>query len=194
MKKAFRIREEQDPAGKIAESEENEVSVASEELVGSIRPLIEQAKARVAQSVNSELVILYWQIGKRISDDLPAESRAEYGAKVVELVSKRLAAEYGKGFRRSNVFHMIRFAEVFDDIKIVQTLSGQLSWYGLQLHRPAEAYDHRRQGLLPRPALLSPQPASYDGHRAEAGQLRCCLQGPDGALSALAGQIRASAG
>lgn len=128
MKKAFRMREEQDPAGKIAESEENEVSVASEELVGSIRPLIEQAKARVAQSVNSELVLLYWQIGKRIRYDLPAESRAEYGAKVVELVSERLAAEYGKGFRRSNVFHMIRFAEVFDDAKIVQTLSGQLSW------------------------------------------------------------------
>ncbi|MBP7066919.1 MAG: DUF1016 family protein [Methanothrix sp.] len=122
------MREEQDPAGKIAESEENEVSVASEELVGSIRPLIEQAKARVAQSVNSELVLLYWQIGKRIRYDLPAESRAEYGAKVVELVSERLAAEYGKGFRRSNVFHMIHFAEVFDDAKIVQTLSGQLSW------------------------------------------------------------------
>ena len=151
--------------GEMEKSGENEIAIASEELVSSIRPLIEQAKAHVAQSVNSELVLLYWQIGKRISDDLPAGSRAEYGAKVVELVSKRLAAEYGKGFRRSNVFHMIRFAEVFDDIKIVQTLSGQLSWYGLQLHRPAEAYDHRRQELLPRPALLSPQPASSGGYR-----------------------------
>lgn len=114
--------------GEMEKSGENEIAIASEELVSSIRPLIEQAKAHVAQSVNSELVLLYWQIGKRISDDLPAGSRAEYGAKVVELVSKRLAAEYGKGFRRSNVFHMIRFAEVFDDAKIVQTLSGQLSW------------------------------------------------------------------
>jgi predicted nuclease of restriction endonuclease-like (RecB) superfamily len=43
-------------------------------------------------------------------------------------VSDNLAAEYGKGFRRSNVFNMARFAEVFDDFKIVQTLSGQLSW------------------------------------------------------------------
>ena len=43
-------------------------------------------------------------------------------------MSERLTAEYGKGFRRSNVFHMIRFAEVFDDPKIVQTLSGLLSW------------------------------------------------------------------
>jgi len=75
MKKAFRMREEQDPAGKIAESEENEVSVASEELVGSTRPLIEQAKARVAQSVNSELVILYWQIGKRVRAGLSMERK-----------------------------------------------------------------------------------------------------------------------
>ncbi len=59
---------------------------------------------------------------------MPAEGKAEYGARAVELVSDRLTAEYGRGFRRSNVFHMIRFAEVFEDPKIVQTRSGQLSW------------------------------------------------------------------
>ena len=128
MEKGLQMKEKSAFVGEMEKSGENEIAIASEELVSSIRPLIEQAKAHVAQSVNSELVLLYWQIGKRISDDLPAGSRAEYGAKVVELVSKRLAAEYGKGFRRSNVFHMIRFAEVFDDAKIVQTLSGQLSW------------------------------------------------------------------
>jgi len=128
MEKGLQMKEKSAVVGEMEKSGENEIAIASEELVSSIRPLIEQATAHVAQSVNSELVLLYWQIGKRISDDLPAGSRAEYGAKVVELVSKRLAAEYGKGFRRSNVFHMIRFAEVFDDAKIVQTLSGQLSW------------------------------------------------------------------
>jgi hypothetical protein len=104
------MREELEAAGKTEELEENEISIASEELVGSIRPLIEKAKARLAQSVNSELVLLYWHIGKRISERLPAENRAEYGAKVVELMCENLTAEYGKGFRRSNVFHMIRFA------------------------------------------------------------------------------------
>jgi hypothetical protein len=73
---------------------------ASERLVGSIRPLIEQVKIHIAQPVNSELVLLYWHISGRISEDLPAENRSEYGAKVVELVSERLTAEYGKGFRR----------------------------------------------------------------------------------------------
>ena len=117
MEKGLQMKEKSAFVGEMEKSGENEIAIASEELVSSIRPLIEQAKAHVAQSVNSELVLLYWQIGKRISDDLPAGNRAEYGAKVVELVSKRLAAEYGKGFRRSNVFHMIRFAEVFDDAK-----------------------------------------------------------------------------
>jgi len=91
--KGLKIKEEMASADEMARSEEDEIAIASEELVGCIRPLIEQAKARVAQSVNSELVMLYWQIGKRISEDLPAEDRAEYGAKVVELVSEKLTAE-----------------------------------------------------------------------------------------------------
>ena len=115
-------------AGQTEKLADNEIAIASKQLVGSIRPLIDQAKARVAQSVNSELVMLYWQIGKRINESLPVEGRAEYGAKVVELVSDALTIEYGRGFRRSNVFNMVRFAEVFKDSQIVQTLSGQLSW------------------------------------------------------------------
>jgi hypothetical protein len=54
--------------------------------------------------------MLYWLLGTRICEDLPAENRAEYGAKIVELVSERLTADYGKRFRRSNVFHMRRFS------------------------------------------------------------------------------------
>jgi predicted nuclease of restriction endonuclease-like (RecB) superfamily len=77
--------------------------------------------------VNSEMVMLYWEIGRRIGEELPEEGRAEYGAKVVELVNERLTAEYGRGFRRSNVFNMLLFSEIFD-LKTVQTLSGQLSW------------------------------------------------------------------
>jgi hypothetical protein len=74
MKKTIQTRDVLPPAGEM-EERDDEISLASEELVGSIRPLIEQAKARVAQSVNSELVMLYWQIGKLIIEDLPAENR-----------------------------------------------------------------------------------------------------------------------
>jgi len=127
MKKELKVREEIPSFDRI-ESGRLPEHLDSEKLIDDVRSLVESSRCRLAQAVNSELVMLYWQIGKRISEDLPAENRAEYGAKVVELVSGRLTAEYGKGFRRSNVFHMIRFAEVFDDAKIVQTLSGLLSW------------------------------------------------------------------
>jgi len=128
MKKNLKVKDELPSAGKMKESGINTDVIDSKRLLDDISCLVENSRRRVAQSVNSELVMLYWQIGERIFEDLPAENRAEYGAKIVELVSESLTAEYGKGFRRSNVFHMIRFAEVFDDAKIVQTLSGLLSW------------------------------------------------------------------
>jgi len=93
--------------------------INSERLIVDVRSLVGELRRSLARAVNTELVMLYWHIGRRISQDLPSENRAEYGAKIVELVSERLTAEYGKGFRRSNVFYMVRFAEVFDDLKIV---------------------------------------------------------------------------
>ncbi|NJR62935.1 MAG: DUF1016 domain-containing protein [Cyanobacteria bacterium CRU_2_1] len=56
------------------------------------------------------------------------EERAEYGEQVVEALSKVLTAEYGRGYSRKSLFHMIRFAEVFPDEGIVSTLSRQLAW------------------------------------------------------------------
>jgi hypothetical protein len=39
-----------------------------------------------------------------------------------------LSAEYGRGFTANNLFHMIRFAEVFPDESIVYALRRELSW------------------------------------------------------------------
>lgn len=103
-------------------------SINYERLIEDVRSLVEESRRSLARAVNAELVLLYWHIGRRISEDLQAESRAEYGARIIELMSERLTTEYVRGFCRSNVFHMMRFAEVFDDLKIVQILSVLLSW------------------------------------------------------------------
>ena len=112
----------------MASAGENEISIASEVLAGSIRPLIEQARARVAQSVNSELVHLYWRIGKRIREEISARRIAGQEKGVVDLLSGTLTREYGRGFSRRNLFNMIRVADTFDEERTVQTLSAQLSW------------------------------------------------------------------
>ena len=43
-------------------------------------------------------------------------------------LSRQLVKEFGNGFSRTNLFRMVRFAEVFPERKIVSTLSIQLSW------------------------------------------------------------------
>ena len=97
-------------------------------LLADIRSLIEQARRRVAASVNADMVMLYWQIGDRIRRHILRQERAEYGGQIVQTLSAQLAAEFGRGFSRANLFNMVRFADGFADPAIVQTLSVQLSW------------------------------------------------------------------
>jgi hypothetical protein len=101
-------------------------------LLADIRQLIFATRERVALAANASLVMLYWQIGRRIRKDILKEKRAEYGEQIVHALSGQLTLEFGRGFTRTNLFNMVRFAEVFPDPKIVHALSGQLSWTHLR--------------------------------------------------------------
>jgi len=103
-------------------------SQVSKRLFKDVRSLIEQSRGRVAQSVNSELVMLYWKVGRRVRKDILGKERSPYGKEIVQTVSGQLVADYGKGFSRSNLFNMVRFSDVFLDEAIVSTLSRQLGW------------------------------------------------------------------
>jgi predicted nuclease of restriction endonuclease-like (RecB) superfamily len=96
--------------------------------LGDVRALVKAARDQTARAVNSALVGLYWHIGSRIRQDVLKEKRADYGERIVETLAAQLTAEYGRGFDRRNLFHMIRFAEVFPDELIVNALRTQLSW------------------------------------------------------------------
>jgi len=102
------------------------------QLLSDIRLMIEQSRHRVSQAINSEMVLLYWNIGKRIREDILKKNRAAYGEEIVQRLSAQLSADYGKGFTLRNLFNMIRFAEVFPDRQIVHALSAQLSWTHLR--------------------------------------------------------------
>jgi len=97
-------------------------------LLSDLRHLIVEARQDVARQVNSTLVMLYWRVGTRIRQDVLEEKRAEYGGQIVSAVSTQLVEEFDQGFSTRNLWHMIRFAEVFPDEKIVNALSTQLGW------------------------------------------------------------------
>jgi len=97
-------------------------------LLAEIRSLIEASREHTARVVNSAMVLTYWSVGDRIRREVVGEERAEYGKQLVKRLAGRLAGEYGGGFSRTNLFNMLRFAETFPELEIVQTLSGQLGW------------------------------------------------------------------
>jgi predicted nuclease of restriction endonuclease-like (RecB) superfamily len=97
-------------------------------LLDDIRDLIRQARETTAQAVNSELVLLYWQVGQRIHRDILKEERAGYGEEILPTLSAKLVNDFGNGFSARNLARMVRFAEVFPQREIVTTLSRQLGW------------------------------------------------------------------
>ena len=97
-------------------------------LLGDIRHLIEQARRWTATAVNTNLTMLYWEIGVRIHQDILHGKRAEYGRQIVHALSAQLTNEYGSSFKEKNLRRMIQFAEVFPDKQIVVSLTRQLSW------------------------------------------------------------------
>ncbi len=97
-------------------------------LLRDLRTLIVEARQDVARNVNSALVLLYWRVGKRIRQDILKGKRAEYGKEIVSALGKQLSEEFGAGYSEKNLWHMIRFAEVFPKEKIVYALSRELSW------------------------------------------------------------------
>ncbi|MEG0693329.1 MAG: PDDEXK nuclease domain-containing protein [Oscillospiraceae bacterium] len=96
------------------------------ELVKAIGAALCEGRTNAIHAVNTALVRTNWQIGHYIVEyEQKGKERAEYGAELLDCLSRDLTIAYGKGFSRSNVFQMRQFYLKFP---IVQTLSEQLSW------------------------------------------------------------------
>ncbi len=75
-----------------------------------IRSIIEKARGRVWHTVNTEMVHAYWLIGKEIvEEEQKGKKRAEYGEALINDLSSRLGAEFGKGFTAANIWNMRQF-------------------------------------------------------------------------------------
>jgi len=111
-------------------------------LLTDIRSLILSARRQVAQAVNAGLTMLYWEIGRRIRQDILEEKRAVYGKEIVAALGRQLEAEFGRGFGEKNLHRMVQFAEVFSDEKIIAALRRQLGWTHFKSLIPIEDPGH----------------------------------------------------
>ena len=110
-------------------------------LVTEISALIEQCRQTVQTQANAATTLLFWNVGKRINDDILKNKRADYGKQIVPEIAKRLTEKYGRSFEARNLRRMMQFAEQFADAEIVVPLARQLTWSHVLILLPLKNMD-----------------------------------------------------
>lgn len=89
--------------------------------------LITNSRTSVQKRVNSELITLYWEIGKYISDKCNTE---DWGSSVVKKLSEYLTSEEPKlrGFSSQNLWRMKQFYATYSLSEKLSPLVREISW------------------------------------------------------------------
>jgi len=108
---------------------ETEITIINEnQLFSNISHIIETRKFSAVSAANSQVIAMFWEIGKYINLNILEDTRADYGKKILSTVSTKLVAQYGKSFVEANLYRMKRFAAVFPDVNTIADFAPFLSW------------------------------------------------------------------
>lgn len=97
-------------------------------LLESLKERVRAAQVRAALSVNRELVLLYWQMGR---DILQRQEQEGWGTKVIDRLAADLTHAFPemRGFSPRNLKYMRAFAGAWPDEQVVQGPLAQITWY-----------------------------------------------------------------
>jgi predicted nuclease of restriction endonuclease-like (RecB) superfamily len=121
------------------------------DLVSDLKRRIATARLRASLSVNRELVLLYWGIGR----DILARQRSEgWGARVIARLADDLRRAFPEmtGLSARNLSYMRAFVEAWQDHEFVQQVVALLPWgHNVRLldavKAPAEREWYARQAI-----------------------------------------------
>lgn len=88
---------------------------------------IRSAQYEALKAVNKEMIALYWEIGRRITEQ---QTTLGWGKSVVENLSQDIQKEFPgiKGFGARNMWDMARFYAEYQSNEILQPLVAEISW------------------------------------------------------------------
>ncbi len=106
----------------------DESGIEYRDLVRTLRQKIRLARQNAVRSVNNELIVLYWEIGRSI---LKKQENAGWGAKIIDNLSHDLTKSFPgmKGLSPRNLKYMRKFAQIYPDVEIVQQVAAQIPWF-----------------------------------------------------------------
>jgi predicted nuclease of restriction endonuclease-like (RecB) superfamily len=92
-----------------------------------IKERIRKSQYEAAKSVNQEIIQLYWDIGRSITEK---QQSLGWGKSVVETLSEDLQKEFlgMTGFSTRNIWYMQQFYIEYKDDTILQPLVAEISW------------------------------------------------------------------
>lgn len=95
------------------------------EILSSIKNEILKSQYRAMQVVNVEMIYMYWNIGKIISNNI------KWGNKFVDNLAIDLKLEFPDitGFSPRNIRYMRKFADEYQDEKFLQEVLAKITWY-----------------------------------------------------------------
>ena len=99
---------------------------SAEPLYREIRAVLQSARAGAYRAVNAAMVQAYWHVGRLIVEhEQGGTTRAAYGEAVLDDLSRRLMAEFGRGFDVTNLRKMRQFYRMFEIRDAVRLESGK---------------------------------------------------------------------
>ena len=89
--------------------------------------MIEQAHQNALQSVNAELIKLYWNVGKYLSEE---SAKSSWGSSFIDETANYIKENCPgiKGFNRRGLYRMRQFYETYKNNGFVSALLTQISW------------------------------------------------------------------
>jgi predicted nuclease of restriction endonuclease-like (RecB) superfamily len=100
--------------------------IIKKELIQQIHSIIATAKDRAIRSVDTERVLMYWQIGKVIfEEEQQGKDRADYGKYLIKSISETFQPQFGTGFSIRQLEMNRQFYKTFP---ITNALRSQFSW------------------------------------------------------------------
>lgn len=107
--------------------EDKNITTEYTRFLNEITLRIRSAQYEALKAVNKEMIALYWEIGKRITEQ---QATSGWGKSVVETLSRDIQKEFPgiQGFGVRNMWDMARFYAEYQSNEILQPLVAEISW------------------------------------------------------------------
>jgi predicted nuclease of restriction endonuclease-like (RecB) superfamily len=106
---------------------DNEIAKKNAEDFKEVFSIIERARENAYRAANSEVILMYWDIGKLVSEKVRI---AGWGKAIVKDFSAFIQAHYAgiQGFSASNIWRMRQFYETYKYSERLTTLTREINW------------------------------------------------------------------